>query len=147
MIPLAYDRGLLLWPSFLESAATLSRNRRLWLPIGELWAGLILAHLLLPTASLVWLGLFISVLGPPVAHAAYREVFGEPPHPPKKQKRAFWAWHRDSRYLSVKNFLTPQSLSITATPQEHIACPVPSLCSPSRAHGSYRPPAPWPTPS
>ena len=147
MIPLAYDRGLLLWPSFLESAATLSRNRRLWLPIGELWAGLILAHLLLPTASLVWLGLFISVLGPPVAHAAYREVFGEPPHPPKKQKKVFWAWHRDSRYLPVKNFLTPQALSITATPQENIACPVPSLCSPSQAHGPYRPPVPWPTPS
>uniref|UniRef100_E6QDH4 Uncharacterized protein n=1 Tax=mine drainage metagenome TaxID=410659 RepID=E6QDH4_9ZZZZ len=49
--------------------------------------------------------------------------------------------------LPVKTFLPPQSLSITATPQENIACPVPSLCSPSRVYGPYPPPAPWPTPS
>jgi len=85
-IALALHKGHGWLESEVETTLTLLFRPELRDPLIGLWAVILLANLFMPAFSQLWLGLIVWVLGPPVIHVAYQDIFADKRRPPRKKK-------------------------------------------------------------
>ncbi|MCE5388334.1 MAG: hypothetical protein K0041_07130 [Acidithiobacillus sp.] len=86
-IALALHKGHGWLEAELETTLALLFRQELRDPLIALWAILLIVSVILPTPAQVWLALLIWILGPPIVHVAYEDIFANKQRPRRKRER------------------------------------------------------------
>lgn len=70
----------------VETTLALLFRQELRDPLIALWAILLIASVILPLPAQVWLALFVWILGPPIVHVAYEDIFANKQRPRRKRE-------------------------------------------------------------
>ncbi len=87
-IALALHKGHGWIEAEIETSLALIFRQELRDPVIGLWGILLVSSVLLPRFSQVWLGLVVWILGPPIIHVAYEDIFANRQRPRRRREKA-----------------------------------------------------------